>query len=249
MQHSQYPAPPLAYIILLAGVLLLLGALSGCQGYSTPWPGAIYEDEPNGMSCCPDNMGTLYVGQSMHIRGSLDDCCIDVYDGFAFVPADLCTVQFTLDADSPYADLDLGLYDPWTGTFTAIFDSPLNPEFGSFLVLEPGRPFHLVASSYSGDSGYSLRLDCLPFNYGPGASSDGSSPTSQLPMAGPDSSGQASRDGKLTADQWADYAPSAAQQDSEPLDKDEQVLPASLWLVDPLRSVAIDLARPRHMSP
>ncbi|HJO27536.1 MAG TPA: hypothetical protein QF730_09850 [Planctomycetota bacterium] len=247
MQKPTPRAPRLPLVLILSGTVMLTLALSGCQGYSVPWSGAIYEDEPNGLACCPDNMGTLYVGESMHIRGSVDDCCIDVFDGFAFTPADLCTVQFTLDADSAFADLDLGLYDPWTGSFTAIFDSPYNPEFGSFLVLEPGRPFHLVVSSYSGDSSYSLRVDCLPFNYGPAADTGGGPPSAVGALAqaseSPGASGASGQSAKLLAADWDEYLQQIPEADSlgAPTDADSP----RLWLFDEERGELRELSKTR----
>jgi hypothetical protein len=231
--------------MLVSGILLLSGALAGCHGYSTPWPHAIYEDEPNGLACCPDSMGTLYVGESLHIRGSVDDCCVDVFDGFAFWPDDTCIVEFVLDADSSFADLDLGLYDPWTDTFTAIFDSPHNPETGAFLVVEPGRPFHLVVSSYSGHSGYSLWVDCLPFSYGPGSGIGGDLPLASGGLAlAPSSLGD---EAKADAASWFEYLPDTGARGfgGQPDPEEEDPLTVRMWIIDPALRISVELRQVR----
>jgi hypothetical protein len=78
-------------------------------------------------------------------------------------------VDVVLDSHLPGVDLDWCVWDPGLGAYTVCAESDLDPELGSFLVVPPGNEFHLVVSSFSGSSSYTLELHFSTY-YGADAS-------------------------------------------------------------------------------
>ncbi len=129
-----------------------------------------YEAEPNDFYWGAQGLGPICVGQSFQIRGHIDDFGSDPFDGFAFrseVPMD---IEFALYADDPYDDFDVELFDPYTLTTVARWETGANPEAGRFSVVSSGFEFHLVVSSFHGSGAYTLEVRGAPLTwYGDGA--------------------------------------------------------------------------------
>ena len=164
-------------------ILLSTLALSACGSHTwgvAPALTAAPESEPNNSIWSANDFGVLDANGSLTIAGHVDGGGFgDVYDGFEFAATAPCAVQFTLTAQTPGADLDVALIDPWTQATLWEFQSPYNPETGSFevfgSVFSP-QSFQLVVTSFSGSSNYLLHVDAAPI-YGatldPSAASSG----------------------------------------------------------------------------
>jgi hypothetical protein len=135
------------------------------------------ESEPNDGACCADDFGTLYAGEFLAIHGSISDSGFDPYDGFAFTAYQPMSVEFRLYADSPWADLDVCLYDPQLGITVDCFESPYNPETGVAHILAGGVDFHLVVNSFHGATGYTLEVEAFPLMLASGPAPAGAGAT------------------------------------------------------------------------
>lgn len=111
-------------------------------------------------------------------------------------------IEFSLDADDAFDDFDLELYDPYTNSTVARWESGANPETGRFSITSSGFEFHLVVSSFQGTGSYTLRVRGAPLSW-PGDGEYG------LVAQG------ISERGARTVD-WSGYGPQAAALDSEP---------------------------------
>lgn len=153
-----------------ARLFLLLPFATACAGHHhhepPPGPPVYGEQEPNDWADHPDHIATLDARSHLFVEGHIHEVGPDVYDGFHFLAAEPCTIQFALDARAP-ADLDLAVYDPFVGDFVLFFETPYDPEIGSFLVLEAGTEFHLVVRSFQGSSDYTLEVLGSPLEAGP----------------------------------------------------------------------------------
>jgi hypothetical protein len=133
-----------------------------------PGPIELFEIEPNGSYLWPQPIGSVAAGDWFVIYGDIQELGPDLFDGFAFQSAEPCDVVFRLTGDVPWSDLDVCLYDPYTGAKVAIYQSPWNPEVGSFSVFAPWVDFQLVVSSFCGDTSYSLEIEVVPLGWSDG---------------------------------------------------------------------------------
>jgi hypothetical protein len=79
-------------------------------------------------------------------------------------------------------------FNPYSGLIEACFATSSNPESG-WLALYGGTDFHLVVSSYFGDSSYTLELVGRPLGYAPAAATAPVADERRAPFdtyAGPD---------------------------------------------------------------
>ena len=125
----------------LRGAPRLLGLLflAGCTGETVVVAGgggdsAFLEHEPNDDAWSADFVGGLRVGDAVAIRGHVTDGALDPFDGFAFEVEEPLVLVAELDAHSPFADLDLCVYDPVADVFVACFEGPDDPEVGSVAI-------------------------------------------------------------------------------------------------------------------
>jgi hypothetical protein len=150
---------------LRTSLIALLGLTSiaaGCVPRSRSANAAgiptVGEIEPNDDEDLANVLGVLRPGDRLRIRGHIAEAGFDRYDGFAFVSAEPITVSFSLDARDPAADLDVCVWDPALHDFVACFESPYDPEVGSFEVLAADTAFHLVVLPFAGGSDYTLEV-------------------------------------------------------------------------------------------
>lgn len=139
--------------------------------HAPPPPPPVYsfvELEPNNIAPSANYLGSIAIGETFFVRGFIDDSGFDPFDGFAFTAAQPLEVELHLWIDDPYADLDVCYFNPYSGLIEACFATASNPEAG-WLALQGGTDFHLVVSSYFGDSSYTLELVGRPLGYAPAA--------------------------------------------------------------------------------
>jgi hypothetical protein len=172
-EHAMKLAPPASIVAssLLASVLA-----SGCTVWihedddhphdPPPPPFDLWENEPNDSHCCPDDVGTLFVGGEIVIGGHIQDDFDDPFDGFAFESGEPIEVHFVLEPVGSGADLDLCVWDPVAGAIAFCFDSPSSVEIGQFEVTSSFDPFHLVVASFVGDAEYRLTVWAEPVGFG-----------------------------------------------------------------------------------
>jgi hypothetical protein len=128
-----------------------------------PGPLVLFEVEPNDSIFQPNLVGELDPYEDVRIRGFIDDSGFDPFDGFLFEVDGPSTIEVVLRADWTGADLDVCAIDDWTGLEIACFQSPHDPEVGSFTIAAPlGAAFHLAVNSFLGASAYSLDVVALP---------------------------------------------------------------------------------------
>ena len=149
--------------------LLAIGALTACDGSAIvftdlppppPPPPVVYDEgEPNDAAWIAPWFGSLYPGESVRIAGCVTDDGSDPQDGLAFTAYGPCRIDFTLYVDDPWANLDVWLYEPELGLFTAAFDSPYHDEKGSIWFDAPSTDFHLVVFSAWGASPWRLVVE------------------------------------------------------------------------------------------
>ncbi|HTF87001.1 MAG TPA: hypothetical protein VK843_01235 [Planctomycetota bacterium] len=125
----------------------------------------IYEAEPNDFAFSAQGIGPIHVGESFLIRGHTNDHGTDPFDGFAFLADQPMDIEFSLQADDPGADFDVQLFDPYTGTTVASWETGWNPENGQFSVESSGMEFHLVVSSFHGSGNYTFEVRGRPLTW------------------------------------------------------------------------------------
>jgi len=75
---------------------------------------------------------------------------------------------------TPGDDLDLCLWDPATESIVACWNTPWNPEEGTFTVHHAGQEFVLLVESFLYDSDYDLEIITYPYSsYGDDGAYDG----------------------------------------------------------------------------
>jgi hypothetical protein len=171
--------------LLLALTTLLPSCFVGVSGGGVHAPDPyIHEWEPNDSAAFANGIGPIFPGDQFLIRGAVTDVGPDFFDGFAFLADQPSDIEFVLSSDDPYADLDLCLFDPYTGQTVACWENP-GDESGIFSVHTGGTEFHLVVSSFSGSTFYTLAVRGFPFGYldTAGASSAAASSGSSLRAA------------------------------------------------------------------
>jgi hypothetical protein len=122
------------------------------------------EVEPNDIAPLANYLGGIAVGETFFVRGFIGDSGFDPFDGFAWTTAEPMEIELHLWIDDPYADLDVCYFNPYSGLIEACFATSSNPESG-WLALYGGTDFHLVVSSYFGDSSYTLELVGRPLGF------------------------------------------------------------------------------------
>ncbi len=126
----------------------------------------IHEIEPNNTAFQPDAIGPVGLGSYFQIDGSIEEFgspfSYDEYDGFAFYVEDAVEIEFVLHAHNPFADLDVWIYDPYNNEYIAQFESASSPEYGRVTFPYLGEEFHVVVTSYSGNSSYTLEVIAHP---------------------------------------------------------------------------------------
>lgn len=125
----------------------------------------IYEVEPNDFFWSAQGIGPVSVGEQILLRGHIDDFGFDNYDGFAFQSTVPMDIEFALYSDNPNADFDVALFDPYTLSTVATWETGLNPETGRFSVWSSGFEFHLVVSSFFGSGDYTLEVRGKPLTW------------------------------------------------------------------------------------
>jgi len=123
-----------------------------------PPPFVLPEVEVNDFAWAPNSVGWVSGGETVIIEGSSTDQGWDPRDGFQFFANEPLVVDVSLDAHVFGADLDWCVWDPVVGDYTVCAETELNPEMGSFIVVPPGNEFHIVVSSYSGTTTYSMTV-------------------------------------------------------------------------------------------
>lgn len=144
----------------------------------------VWESEPNDSHCCPDDMGSVSVGDAFVIGGTIRDDAYDPYDGFELANVQPCAIRFYLEPLDGVSDLDLCVWDPAIGDFAFCFDSANAYEEGVFEVSSSWNSFHLVVASYSGDCEYRLYVECEPIGLGLTAAAEVRGPHKALEFDG-----------------------------------------------------------------
>lgn len=146
--------------------LLLVGCYDDDYDCTPCDDNVVYESEVNDHAAVANWIGVLYPGDALSIRGHVTQFGPDLFDGFAFVTGAPMQIDVSLFADVVGADLDLCVWDPAFGQFVACFETAVDPESGSFVVLEANKEIHLVVRSFQGDSAYWLDVFGLAAPYG-----------------------------------------------------------------------------------
>jgi hypothetical protein len=151
--------------IALAVALIALAA--GCihVDQSTPSDPYTYEVEPNDFAFSAQGIGPIDVRDRFLIRGQITDQGFDPFDGFAFKACGPMDIEFALTSDDPNADFDVQLFDPYTSTTVARWETSANPETGVFSLSNSGMEFHLVVSSFVGSGSYTLEVRGAPLTW------------------------------------------------------------------------------------
>ncbi len=129
------------------------GTLAVLQGET-----ATLEAEPNDSASTSHRLGTLRLGESRRILGSITDSGSDELDGFQVVVSPRANLQITLTATNQSADLDVYLVDPVSLLFVGELTTSSANESGSFVVQ---GPVFVVIDSATGTSDYELMLEAL----------------------------------------------------------------------------------------
>ncbi len=169
---------PLCARLSLAGAPLLPAlVLFACEPHGEvvvvvpgpPPPVVIHEVEPNDTPQWPMALGPLSPGDQLILLGHAS-AWSDPYDGFAFAADGGLLVEFQLVPTAGFGDLDLLVYDPWSESIVAAYDSPSSHESGAILV-SAGGEFHLVVAAFAGSQSYELHVQAYPA-YGVAAAAD-----------------------------------------------------------------------------
>lgn len=123
-----------------------------------PPPIVLPEVEVNDFAWSPNSVGWVSGGETVIIEGSITDQGWDPRDGFQFFANEPLLVDVSLDAHVFGADLDWCVWDPTVSAYTVCAETDFNPENGSFIVVPPGNEFHIVVSSFSGTTTYSMTV-------------------------------------------------------------------------------------------
>lgn len=167
---SRRPGSNLLGSVLL-GLLLSSCEGSGHGGVTPPPPGPeyFYELEPNDTPAHPDFIAYVDPYSDLLVEGHLEggpSAFYDIYDHFEFVATTPTEFVFNLYTEQPFADLAIGVYDPYFGEIVLWWDTPFSGESGSFVVHEPGKVFQLVIFAPNLGTDYGLELSGFPYHYG-----------------------------------------------------------------------------------
>lgn len=147
---------------------MAMAALHGACGHGHHGPAHdpyTHEIEPNNTFVNAQGIGPIFVGEQVLVRGHIEDFGPDLYDGFAFASGTPMDIEFALHADDPHADFDVMLFDPYTQTTVASWESAFNPERGTFSVGSAQFEFHLVVTSFHGAGAYTLEVRGAPLTF------------------------------------------------------------------------------------
>jgi hypothetical protein len=148
-------------LLPLALGLLPLGCYHDIHDHFAPTY-QVQEQEPNNAAFSAQGIGGLNPGTQIDIFGYVagqDGFGPDGVDGFAFVANTPLVIDFALSGQPGwYSDLDLCLYDPYSGTYVDCWQSWDSDEYGSFYVPTSGQEFHLVVLAASGAANYVLSV-------------------------------------------------------------------------------------------
>lgn len=160
---------------LLAGLALVASCTHGGSGHPPPPPGSpgptiLLEIEPNDSPYAPDFVGPVHTLTHFVMQGYVEaPGGFDVYDHFEIVANEPVWIDFELRGLHPVADLDLHLWDPDGEEIVASYDSPWDPEFGSFTLDWAGKAVVLLVVAHLVDTDYDLEIRAAPHPfYGPG---------------------------------------------------------------------------------
>ena len=188
---SSSSSPRLASLLPATLPLLLLAA--GCGhgshgGVVVHDPPSYLESEPNDDVWSANFLGHVAAGDSILVEGHVTDGFGDTLDGFALDLLEPLELRFELFAHDPFADLDVCVYDPVSDVYVACFESAVDPEVGAVAIGLPAE-MHLVVSSFTGSSAYSLYVSTAPIAPAtlsePGASGEPRLPRLGVDRAGP----------------------------------------------------------------
>ena len=141
-------------------------------------PAYIHELEPNDSPYYTDFQGGISSYTHYIIAGHIESPGgLDRYDHFEFVADEAASLEFILSGLHSHADLDISIWDPDSETLVFTWDSPINPETGSFTIDFPGKRFVLMVESWGVDTHYELELVGAPLIFGAQSETDpGASP-------------------------------------------------------------------------
>ena len=137
----------------------------------SPPPGggaSVYQErEPNDSPYQPDPISGVDMFTYLVVQGHVQPPgFFDVYDHFEFVTLEPATFDLELVGLDPFSDMDIALWDPDLQQIVAVWDSPWDPELGTFTVTQTGKVFVLLVEAYNTPSAYDLTLMGRPITYG-----------------------------------------------------------------------------------
>ncbi len=145
--------------------------LAGCSGGGHHHHGGTgsgvahyYEAEPNGHPSNANFVRSVSIGDYFVINGQVSSFHNDWFDGFWMWATEDVDVEFILTYNDPFADLDVGWYDPAGGGYVQRWETSYNPEIG-LLPLYANEDFHLVVTPWTGTSTYTLEIIGHPLGY------------------------------------------------------------------------------------
>ena len=159
--HHLLPTSTLIYLSLTLGCAPAIYVPSGGGA-------AVYQErEPNDSPYQPDSISGVDMFSYLVVQGHVQPPgYFDVYDHFEFIALEPATFDLELTGLAAYSDMDVSLWDPDLQQIVAVWDSPLDPELGTFTVTQPGKAFVLVVEAYDTQSSYDLTLMGRPITYG-----------------------------------------------------------------------------------
>jgi hypothetical protein len=156
--------------LLPTSTLVYLSLSLGCAPpLFVPGGGAtVYQErEPNDSPYQTDLISGVDMFSFLVVQGHVQPPgYFDVYDHFEFIALEPATFDLELTGWAPYSDMDISLWDPDLQQIVAVWDSPWDPELGTFTVTQPGKVFVLVVEAYDTPSSYDLTLMGRPITYG-----------------------------------------------------------------------------------
>lgn len=173
---SSLPRLTLALPLVLAACHASVVVTAPVEPPPPPAPLVYWESEPNDEAWLAAWFGSMYPGESIWVHGSVTDDGSDPQDGLEFTAYGPCRIDFTLFVDDPWADLDVWLYDPWTGEFVAAFTLPYGDEKGTFWV-DATTEFQLVVVPAYGASTWTLAVEAWGNSYALGTAEGASENT------------------------------------------------------------------------
>ena len=173
--HPNPREPPMRHT-LPTSTLVYLSLTLGCAPavYVPGNEATVYQEwEPNDSPYQPDSISGVDMFSFLVVQGHVQPPgYFDVYDHFEFIALEPATFDLELTGLAAYSDMDVSLWDPDLQQIVAVWDSPWDPELGTFTVTQPGKAFVLVVEAYDTPSSYDLTLMGRPITYGAGSDGD-----------------------------------------------------------------------------